>query len=741
MADRQITKALQGFSRAYDNNEFAKGLKHVTSFLKQYPNCAEGIAWKGLFLQSNKKPKEATEAIAEAIRKDMKNPRIWKLQGIILREQGDYTKALQSFSMSYRNDPKDDSILFELCNLLLYERNYSQFLQHSYKLLNTMSSANTVVRYALALHLTGRIQKAIDWLNLYENNFLPNINEDEILFRTELFLYQGQLYIEAGLYQEGIEFLQKNFDFIRDKVSVYEQYLTCHINLNNKEEALKDINFLVDYYPENGDYYQLLEKITTRDEYLQHLFDLKPKSRYAQVRILELLDPQDVKYRDYLKEYLSPYIIKGAPSLFITVAELSKEQLVIAKEIVDQSQSQENFPITSVPIIKLFDANYYISQHDYENALKSVEEALHHTPTCIEALALKLKILTLMGRIEESCQAASAYAEADPNDRNSNTCYIKALLRNGKLKTAFSAAQPFSIDSNKHPKLLLTQYNNFHLRVAYCTYRAKNYKDSTKFYQDVLKHFEDFRKSQFNYVSWGMKHIHSLYDMLKWADDLPKHPVLAKGLLGLMKLHFLNKNEVSIKSNKELAEVALKATFSESPGASAYAAIYFSLNDEPLPALKCLNKIQGPWKYAAMPAITKMMTHINDPAYMNQKKRLPDIVIEVANQYYKLAEAEFKEKYTGPSTFLEKIYQARAKFIIADNEAEVTAAKNSLMDAVKNCEYDFKSALDAYTIANNEMNDEAFGKQVNDAVHAKYPAYQMIFEYEPSDIPVEIDDD
>lgn len=735
MSDK-TAKALKEFSQCYDNNEYARGLKQANKFLKQHPEEAEAIAWKAIFLQFTKKPKDAVTTIAEALRKNMKNAKIWKLQGIIMREQSDYTKALQSFTMAYRLDSKDDNILLEICNLHLYERNKKLFLQNSYNLLSSSKSSSAVVRYAVALHLDGRTKNAIDWLNTYEINFMPPISEDETLFRNELFLYHSTLYIEAGMYDECIKYLEKNQPLIRDAVSVNEKLATCYVKLGKKEEALKAIRSLIDYYPENGDYFTLLQELLAPDEFMHELTELKGKSRYAQVRILELLDINDPNYRDFLKEYMVPYLVKGAPSLFTTLSELSLEKLEVAKEVADSAPTEtDNFPITSIPIVKLFDASVFLAKDDLENALESVESAIKHTPTCLESRTLKLRILRKMGRIEEAMKTGQELAEYDPNDRNSSTLYTNAALRNGKLKTAYEASLPFSIDSEHNPRLLLTQYNDFHVRAADCAYRAKDYKQSTGFYNDVVRHFSDFRKSQYNYLSWGMRHVHALYDMLKWADELPKHKMLARGLLGLLKIHFLNKAENPIEKNKDLQNAALQATFSEDPAVLAYAAIYYSLMNEPLPCLKCLKKCQGPWKFAAIQAAEKVMSSLQKVESNGQKKKIPEIVKEVAQEAYKLEEGQIKANYAEAKSFLEKLALARGMFLVAQSEQETANAKQLLLDAVKSCEYNYKQALDAYTVANNEMNDAEFAKKIEDEIHVKHPQYQVVFEYEKGDLP------
>lgn len=735
MSDK-TAKALKEFSQCYDNNEYARGLKQANKFLKQHPEEAEAIAWKAIFLQFTKKPKDAVTTIAEALRKNMKSAKIWKLQGIIMREQSDYTKALQSFTMAYRLDSKDDNILLEICNLHLYERNKKLFLQNSYNLLSSSKSSSAVVRYAVALHLDGRTKNAIDWLNTYEINFMPPISEDETLFRNELFLYHSTLYIEAGMYDECIKYLEKNQPLIRDVVSVNEKLATCYVKLGKKEEALKAIRSLIDYYPENGDYFTLLQELLAPDEFMHELTELKGKSRYAQVRILELLDINDPNYRDFLKEYMVPYLVKGAPSLFTTLSELSLEKLEVAKEVADSAPTEtDNFPITSIPIVKLFDASVFLAKDDLESALESVESAIKHTPTCLESRTLKLRILRKMGRIEEAMKTGQELAEYDPNDRNSSTLYTNAALRNGKLKTAYEASLPFSIDSEHNPRLLLTQYNDFHVRAADCAYRAKDYKQSTGFYNDVVRHFSDFRKSQYNYLSWGMRHVHALYDMLKWADELPKHKMLARGLLGLLKIHFLNKAENPIEKNKDLQNAALQATFSEDPAVLAYAAIYYSLMNEPLPCLKCLKKCQGPWKFAAIQAAEKVMSSLQKVESNGQKKKIPEIVKEVAQEAYKSEEGQIKANYAEAKSFLEKLALARGMFLVAQNEQETANAKQLLLDAVKSCEYNYKQALDAYTVANNEMNDAEFAKKIEDEIHVKHPQYQVVFEYEKGDLP------
>ena len=728
---KKIQNLLKEFSSLYDNNQYSHGLRLAKKSVKQFPDNAELLAWMALFQQFTKDTKGSLETISNAIRKDMKNGNIWKIQGIIHREQCNYVKSLQSFTMANKLIPNVDVVLNEICNLHLYERNKKLFLSSARQYLNMTAYSNSCVRYALALHLDGNIELAIDWLDKYEQNFKPPNNNDEINFRTELFLYHATLYQESGKYEECIHYLEKMNLFMRDSVSILEKYAFCNMKLGKTKEALENLHKLIDYYPENGDYFKLLEELLIPKDsndygkYFEELKKIMKKSRYAQVRLLELMDINDPEFKNLLKEYLVPYLIKGAPSLFTTVSELSKEKLNMAREIAEEATKLEGFPISSIPIVRLFDANVLMSFHEYDKALECVDAAIKHTPTCLEAISLKVRILRNLGRIDESAEVGKELAQGDPNDRHSNTTYVNACLRDGKLKTAFEEAEPFSIDQSKNPKLLLYQYNDFHVRVADCTYRAKEYTISARFYTDVLKHFEDFKRSQYNYLLWGMRHINSLYEVITWADELPKHPLLARALLGLLKIHFLSKGSFKIENNSivpnDLASVAIQATHSETPAALAYAAIYFANNKEPLPTLKCFLKCSGPWKYAARPAVEKLLSNLPEST--------PSLIKEVVNELYTPFEGQ-------PTTFLERLSDARGRFLIGDS-----SSKDLLLSAVKECEYRYKEALDAYTVANNEMSDEEFAKQVQDAIHSKYPSYQLVFEYEKCEIPVEIDDD
>ena len=436
---------------------------------------------------------------------------------------------------------------------------------------------------------------------------------------------------------------------------------------------------------------------------MNKLFEIKEKtkSRYAEVRILELMDINDKRFVELLKAYLVPYLVKGAPQIYITLAELSDEKLKLAVKIAEEAE----VPISSVPVIHLFKANVLARNGNYIEAIEEVNKGLKHTPTAVELIAARLRFYRKAGMISKSVETGALLVDADPADRNSNVLYTNALLRYGKVNTSYKVATPFSIDYKQRIKIFHTENNDYQVRIADAAYRAGDYKMANKFYQDVIHNFDAYRKAQFNYYSWGLRHINALYDVIKFVDGLNSQKMLARASLGLMKVHFIQKNL------KEITQIATTMINSTSQDVLAYTAAYFAVQNEPLPAIKAFLKIKGSWKFAAIPALNKMMKNISN---------LPEIIQEVAKESYQTINEE-------PKTFSELVSYARGQVLIGNNED----AMNYLLKAAESFSYSYKEALDMYTIAKNEMGDDS--EKLYNIIISKYHYYELKFEYEPID--------
>lgn len=713
-AEREIQKQITAAEKQFDNSDYARGLKTISKVLAKHPDHAEAKGLKALFLNALKKKEEAAALIQEAVRAQMTNPKIWKFKGIIHKSNGEYTAAAQSLTMAHKRDPKDTSVLQDLCNLYLFERNYKLFQDMARTLLKTNTYAAAIVRYAIALELNGKLEDAHEFLLTYERNLMPTDNDDELVFRSELSLHHADLFFRMGRMEDLLSYVT-SVTTIRDSVSKMEWEAKALIALNRKDQAITVIEKLIEQYPEDGDYFGMLETQLSGNEYIEKLFHLKNtyKSRYAEVRILELMEVTDERFEGLLSDFLVPYLKKGTPAIFVYLEELSQEKLDVAVRVARAAP----VPMCYIPIVHNFVADVFIARGDYDAALTEVEAGIEHTPSIIELMGTKIRIFKKMGRISEAVQVAKDLSMFDPADRNTNTTLVNALLANGELKEAVIAGRPFAIDHNNNSKLFQTQYNELCLRCGDCCVRAGDAAKAAIFFNDVVDHFEAFRKSQFNYLGWGMKKTVSLWHMLKWADDLVQSPVLARAVVGLMKIKFAE-NKLD-----DLKDIAIKMTGATCPEVLAFTTAYFCKKSDPLPALKCFIKVKGDALFAAGPVMAKMMADLSGVA---------PVVKEVATELYK--------PFTGePQSVDETIMAARGQMFI-DN---IDAAKALILKAAA-MKVAFKQAVELYNMAKFELKDDSLATNVEAAVHTNYPKYELIIKgtYEvPPELPTKNADD
>lgn len=707
-AQKEIQKLITSAERLYDNNEYANGMRVVTKLLQKQRDHPEGIALKALFLNAQKKTAEAMPLIQQAVRADMKNAKIWKFQGIIFRNNGEYTKAAQSLTMSRKCNNLDMSVLQDLCNLYLFERNYTLFAEAARDLLKKNTYAASIVRYSLALQLTGKLRTADHFLKSYEDGLLPTQHDDELIFHSELCLHHASLMFERGKFKKCEKYLTTN-QRIRDTVSKNEWLAKVYVAQDKKAEALETVELLIREYPENGDYFDILEKLMAGDEYLTHLFGVKDrlKSRYAEVRILEIMDMTDARFEGLLKEFLVPYLAKGTPSIFVYLSELSQEKLDMAVAIARAA----DIPICYIPIVHNFVASVMMARLDYEAALVEADQGLAHTATTIELMVTKVRILMRLGRVSEAAEEAQKLSKADPTDRNTNMVLIKALLANGELKAATVAAEPFSTDHEGKSKLMLVQFNELCHHCARCAIRANDSATATTFYEYIVRHFDEFRKGQYNYIGWGMKKTVALMNMLKWANDLDKSPILGMAVLGLMKI------KLAEGDFNGLDDLALRMTEATDPSVLAYTAAYFARKSDALVAIKCFMKTTGSALFAAAPAIAKMMGSLGD---------IPDVVKEVATELYTPFNAS-------PETLGDLLMAARGALLVDDKAKCRTLLQQAVAKATL-----YREALEVYNAAMFELKDDEFGTKIEAEFLARSPKFQLKAQgvYEVPEFPV-----
>ena len=696
MNQKEISKLLIEIKKLYDHEDYQRGLKNVLNALKKDSKQAELLAWKGLFLQKKKEPEAALEAINSAIRLDMKNPKVWKISGIVQKEQNEYVKSLQCFSQAYMKDSSDTEVVTDLCALHLYMRNYKQFLDLCKENMKINQQPSAIIRYIIALFLSNQLNTAIKVLNIFESKLTPSNAEEEYLFRSELGRFHSYILIKSEKYEECINYLL-NQKIISDIITIKENLAICYQKLGKIDELYQVTTELLERYPENGDYFDFFEKSMLIEQYIDKLLIFKDtlKSKYAHVRILELLSINDLRFKDLLIQHIQPLLDKGSPAIFATISAFSSEKI----EYSIQLTKDLKVSITSIPIKHIFISQCYYYLEKYDEALNEINLGILHTPTIVELYVTKTNILTKMGKSSEALETSKDLFTLDSADRNSNNIYVRQLLKNGFMKTARLTAEPFSIDQKKKSKLFKSEFNKMHFRCGKCALRGGDINLSLKYYEDVLNHFKEYRKGHFSFLSWGVRRAQSFVEMIEWIDNLIQHKHFSKSFINVLRIKF-SKNQIN-----ECLDLSIQNIKCNQQSVLAYNCVVFSKLNQPLPALKCFKKLNDYNKFISIHSILKLFEKINE---------FPTIISELFIN-------EFKPFEIKPLTLLEKISNIRGLIYINNFEE----SKNQLIQLINDYNFNYKIALDLYYISLIELNDINFSKQILELILKKYPYYEI----------------
>lgn len=707
MSNHEIEKVINNCEKMYDHDEFQEGVRVTKKAMQKFPNSAEIIAWHAFFLEKTKEHQEALNQIKVAIMKDMGNKNVWKLQGAIYKEQNEYLKALQSFTMAYKKiqpGQNDVGILGELCSITLFLQQYKLNLEYTRQLVNITSRQDNVLRYAYAHYVNGDKESSLNYVKILEEHYLPSRTEEDRLFRAEVGRFHSLLLLELKKYKECIEYLDNEI-YITDRITVLEHKAQCYQNLNNKENLMKTLNLLLKEYPDNGDYFAILEGFIPLDEYMTELFRIKSeyKSNYAAVRILELMDINNEQFKPLLKEHLEPLLKKGSPAIYATIADFTQDKLDVAMEIAKTIEVS----ISSVPIVHILFAQIYNSRKEYEKAIAEVDEGLKQNPTVVELYVTKIYSLQKSGRSKEALETAKILSELDPADKNSNNAYVRMLFRNGQIKSARLAAEPFSINAKKHPRLYKTEFNKIHFRAGRASLRGGKIDDALHFFQDILGHFDAYRNGMFAYLAWGSRRIMAIHEIFQWSLTLPNERQNAKAFASVARI-FLMKGMI-----KELRNECNKFVTTKNEEALAYMAVAYALSGDVLLAVKCFSKLSRKFALIAHLAVDKAVKTVE----------VPEIVKEVINEVYK----PFNEDAQGPEELLNK---ARGLLYTGNKEE----AEKVILEAAK-CEMNFRIAVDLHLFAKVEALNEGLADKVVETIHQKYPKYEIKFDNFEEDEP------
>lgn len=711
-------KKLKEIEKCQTSRDYVNGLKLSTRLVKNYPKSAEALAYKAFFTYMKAKEDKPKDEVLKmqraAISLDMKSASAWKISSLIFKEMQDYDNALKCSTMSLRNNPSDITTLNDIANLNLYSKNYLEFLKNTRAIFDKNPNNFSITRYLFALAMAKKYAQSNTSCGIIQNQWKPTTSEDELLFRSEFCLFRCILFIRSEQYQECLDFLDKSEALIRDHELMKENKIKCLQALNrDKSEIIPIVDDLLKFYPENGDYFDILEKLVPSNEYIDMLLKIKDdlKSHYAHVRALELMDLNDERFKPLLIEHLNPLFKKGAPAIYMTIRDFSKEKMDVCLDYVLNTllptAPSDQLPITSIPIAHLFAAHVYGFRGDLEKALEHLDAGLKHTPTCIELINWKARFLAKNGRVKDATTNSCLLATSDPNDRNANLIYVKHLFLSGRRKEAEKQATIFSGEENGKSLVYETQFNSYYLQSGYSALRANDFEFANKMYNGILKHFEEYRKNEFSYLGWGWRRPRALLEMIETVNNIESNESLARAIEMLL--------TISIKDNKqnenETIEIAKRALVGGKSRALYMACIIFAKKKLVMPALRCFLKIkETPFVFAAMPEMKILMS---------DKEKIDKKLLPIVDQ-------EYHEVDKQPSTFLEIFYAAKGQWAIGNNDE----ALKLFIRAVTEHTVNFKQALEIYVFATILSGNEAIKTEVAKKLKEKYPTFEFDIEEE-----------
>ena len=151
-----------------------------------------------------------------------------------------------------------------------------------------------------------------------------------------------------------------------------------------------------------------------------------------------------------MRDFLISYLQKGVPSFFVTTRDLlykdSQKVASIEKllgdliHILESSGKIDKGSDLEAPTTLLW-AYYYMAQHfdwnnQYSKALDFIDRALTHSPTLIEAIMIKAKILKHSGSYLKASEEMDKARKLDLQDRFVNSKCVKYMFRAVRIQEA-----------------------------------------------------------------------------------------------------------------------------------------------------------------------------------------------------------------------------------------------------------------------------------------------------------------
>ncbi|CAO3610018.1 unnamed protein product [Cunninghamella blakesleeana] len=540
----------------YEMKNYKKGLKLANSILKKYPEHGETLAMKGIFLNNLDKKAEGYEYVKKGVRNDLTSHICWHVYGLMHRADNNYAEAAKCYTQALKFNKNDVNILRDYALLQTQLRQYDAVVDARLQLLQHRPTNSPFwIGLAVAYQLAGKPNKALSVMKKDEEFIDRNTTPYE---KSELHMYQNWLIEETGNWEEGLEHLNKIEAKVTDKRSIKEKRALYLAKIGKVDEAEAAYRLLISENPYNGRYVSALlelkefnkdDKKAEANQLLADLIAQYPRSKAIEDLSLHYADDDSFKLK--AQATIQNALRKGVPSLF-------------AKKHNSFEENGAKEPPTALLWCLYYLAQHYDYHHQYEKALETINKAIDHTPTVVELLMTKGRILKHSGKLQEAAEVMNDARELDLQDRFINSKCAKYLLRADRVEEAEKTIGLFTrrdVDPLQDMKDMQCQW--FITEEGYSFLRQKNYGKALKRFHTVNKFYDDFFEDQFDFHAYCLNKstVRAYVDMLRAEDKTRSHPYYLKAAKGAVEVYLTladKPKEVSPLDDPNLSEAEKK---------------------------------------------------------------------------------------------------------------------------------------------------------------------------------------
>ncbi|CAD6197579.1 unnamed protein product [Caenorhabditis auriculariae] len=536
--------------KSYEQKQYRVGLRYARQILSnsQFADHGETLSMKGLILNCMGKSAEAQDCVKRGLKADLTSYVCWHVYGLVQRSDKKYDEAMKAYKHALNLDKENLQILRDLSLLQIQLRDYEGYRDSRYHLLRLRPTQRVSwVGYATAYHLLNDYAMALNIISQFMKNNTPAAFDFE---HSELLLYQNFIIRESGQLDVALQTLEENSIAIVDRVAYMETRGNLLMQLGQLDKSEQVWRSLIDRNPENNLYYDKLEECLGlqekgNTERLALYDELGQKYKKASVpkRVaLNLVEGE--QFRERLLDWMTPFLRKGAPSLFTSLVPLYAfpEKVAIIEGLINElvkkfedegynnvsldASETEHEPPTTALWLYLLAAQHYDRVSNTSLALSFVDRAIQHTPTLVENLMLKARIYKHAGDYLEAADLMDEAQSLDTADRYINGKCAKYLLRARKIEEATKMCAKFTREGDA-PETFLNEMQCMWYEIECArAYRSLNdYGEALKKAHQIEQHFFTIVEDQYDFHTYCLRKttLTAYVSLLRLEDVIRRH--------------------------------------------------------------------------------------------------------------------------------------------------------------------------------------------------------------------------